>query len=559
MIPTLDDDESVAIFEERAEYLNAENFTAWLEVGPFERQVLRALTSRGPKLLVGPRGCGKSTLLRLAKERMSERGLDMPVLVNYARSLCLEPAFKQRPDAEAFFQDWLAARILAEVPEPRTSAGADHKKEIERARAFVREAESDPLLKRGHFPGPAALAHWLESYANTEKYRNVTLLLDDAAHAFVPEQQKLFFNFVAGIRRPRVTYKAAIYPGVTEFAPTFNVGHDAKVINAWIPSDSPDYLPFMRALLKRRLPDRGGIAFSDELVDLFAVAAFGVPRNFIAMVEMFLEAKPTPARVTQVALQVLKTYSDQTVHNYEQLAVKLPPLGNYIQAGLGVRSNIIRSLDRFNREKRGFADAVKEQALEIAIEEPVDARVVTILNLMEYWGIVRRTHETFSSSQRQYTKIAINSGTLLAESALNYGQNPSIASRALAATKKTRQHSYLRVKSSSLLTPELADMCVLANANCAACGATPQAEGQRFCANCGSPLASESRYERLVQASVSELALPEKKILALEEIGMSRVEDILRDKGGVELRRARRVGDVWTRRITGRAEEFISV
>ena len=561
MIPehaeALEEDDAAAVFEERGENLDEDNFAAWLEVGPFEEAVLRGLTGRGPKLLVGPRGCGKSTLLRFAKDRLAERGSDLPVLVNYARSLCIEPAFNRRSDAQAFFQDWLGARILAALPDPAIEH-PEVQEMLTRAREFVEQAERDPDLPRGNFMGPTALSKWLEEYATREGFRNVVLLLDDAAHAFVPEQQMIFFNFLAAIRRPKVTYKAAIYPGVTEFAPTFNVGHDAKLLNAWISADSPDYLPFMRALLAKRLPDRGGIAFSDDLVDLFAVAAFGIPRNFIAMVQTFIEIEPTPARVTQAALSAIKAYSDQTMRNYEQLSVKLPSLQNYVSAGLQVRNEILKDLARFNMEKRGKNSSVREQAVELAIEVPVDSRLVTILNLMEYWGIVRRTHETVSMTQ-QYTKVGVNSGTLLAENALNFGQNPTIADRALAARKRTRQHSFKRVRSKQLLSPSVAETCILASSACPRCGTPPQVESAKFCSNCGSPLTSGSRYEALVKTEIDNLDLPAKKIEALRAIGIVRVDDVLRDKGGVELKKAKRVGDVWSRRIIGRAEEFISV
>lgn len=444
--PPLDTD---AVFEERAENLTDQQFVEWTYVSSFEERVLRQLTSSAPKLLVGPRGCGKSTLLRLAYDRIQTSGRDLPILVNYGKSMFLEPAFAQRTDADAFFQDWLVARIAVAAGEAldaahRPSGLADLDAQC---REFITAAETDPRSDRLKLPGPTLLSRLLTQWAEDAGKARVVLLLDDAAHAFVPEQQRIFFEFLRSLRSPTVTFKAAVYPGVTNFSPNFNVGHDAKAVVAWVSTDTPEYLTFMRQLLDKRLPDRGGKAISDDLVDLFAVASFGIPRTFMSMVESFIEQDPSPARVAQAANAIINVHADQTEKLYDQLATKLPTYSRYVAAGDTVRRNMLSQLQQLNRG-RAAKESGREQVVEVAVRQPLDAKLVTIFSLLEYAGLVRQTNETVSSgSEGTFTKVAVHSGLLLAHNAVSFRQNPTIKERARAAMRQSRQSgsSQLRV------------------------------------------------------------------------------------------------------------------
>lgn len=550
-----------AVFEERAELLTNEQFVEWTFVSSFEEKVLRQLTSSAPKLLVGPRGCGKSTLLRLAHDRIQAQGRDLPILVNYGKSMFLEPAFTVRTDADGFFQDWLVARIAVAAGEALDSAHLPNGlKALEKeCREFITRAETDPKADRLKLPGPTLLAGLLGRWATDAGRGRVVLLLDDAAHAFVPEQQRIFFEFLRNLRSPSVTFKAAVYPGVTNFSPNFNVGHDAKAVVAWVGTDTPEYLTFMRQLLDKRLPNRGGVAISDDLADLFAVASFGIPRTFMSMVESYIEQNPRPARVTQAATAIINVHADQTEKLYDQLATKLPTYSRYVAAGDTVRRNMLTQLEQLNRS-RAVKDTGHEQVVEVAVKQPLDAKLVTILSLLEYAGLVRQTNETVSLGDAgTFTKVAVHSGLLLAHNAVSFRQNPTIKERARAAMRRSRQSSFKRVAASVLLDPETAENCRLQVGACPRCGTPRQVEGARFCSTCGLELVDESRYASLVKADIDVLALTSKKIAALRDQGFNTVDDILRDRGMSEIQKASRIGGHWSRRIYSLAEEYVSV
>ncbi|WP_157630355.1 ATP-binding protein [Kribbella catacumbae] len=548
-----------AIFEERAENLSLDQFSAWTEVSPFERTVLRQLMAQGPRLLSGPRGCGKTTLLRLADRRINSTTPDIAVYVNYGKYLFLEPAYKQRADADGFFQDWLVARIIVAI--------SDHVPNNQKLKAMAKEcqnfvdaAESDPSTDRLQLPGPAQLSRMLEMWASEAGHRRVILLLDDAAHAFVPDQQRVFFEFLRSIRNPNVTYKAAIYPGVTEFSPNFHVGHDAKIIHAWIPVDGEQYLRFMRSLFTRRFPDSMQKGIPGDVVDLFAGAAFGVPRTFLAMLEEYLNNLPTNSgRIARQANTIIGEQAQQLRKLYMTLADKLPSYSMYVETGLTVEQRIVSELRDLN-STRFDKQETASQALDVAIRQPIDQRLLTILSLLEYAGIVRQTNESVSlGSGGTFTKFSLHGAVLMEGNALRFGKNPTLAQRAGSLIRFTRVGTYKRVLSETLLNKSEAKECRLMVGSCQNCGSPRLIQEARFCHVCGSELLDESRFAALLRTPVDQLPLTPRKIESLKNQRLLRVEDILRDRGQQELRKAERVGQVWARRIYSVAEEFVSV
>jgi hypothetical protein len=94
----------------------------------------------------------------------------------------------------------------------------------------------------------------MEAVSLTEKSRCV-LLLDDAAHAFSPDQQRDFFEFFRKIKSRYVYPNAAKNTGVTSFAPKINNGPEAEEVNVWLNPEDENYLEFMTSMIRNRLPD----------------------------------------------------------------------------------------------------------------------------------------------------------------------------------------------------------------------------------------------------------------------------------------------------------------
>ena len=544
-------------FEERAENLSEEQFDQWTTVTKFEERVLSQLCNSSPRLLVGPRGCGKTTLLRLASQRIARTGRHLPIYVNYQRSFNLEPAFSTRADAAEFFQEWLTAKILAAARTAHPKALAGQLASLASgAQSFIDRAERDPSTPLIGLPGPAALSKTLSDWAIERSKAGVILLLDDAAQAFAPEQQRIFFEYVQNIRSSLVSYKAAIYPGVTEYSPTYNIGHDAKIVDAWAVNDDR-YVASMHSLLERRMPDGLPPGLSNEVVELLAAASFGIPRGFLNMIETFLGESPDPGLTTSVAVTTINQHAEEVDQVFRQLAKKVPAFGNYISAGVDVEQRMCNQLRLLNtvREERSS----DEQAVDIAIRVPVNQKLRQILGLLEYAGIVRVSHETVSYGDHVYLRVALHSAILMSRRAFAHGQNPTLRMRARAALRGSRQFSSKRVLGDRLLPPVDAAACVLKLGECARCHQPRPTAEARFCFNCGAELKDESRYAQLVQASIAELALPSLKLEVLQSAGFSTVEDILNDRGQTGLLRLWSIGPTWARRIQSRAAEYVSL
>ena len=101
---------------------------------------------------------------------------------------------------------------------------------------------------------PSELLILLEEWTLAARRGRCVLLLDDAAHAFSPEQQRDFFEVFRALRSRFVATKAAVYPGITSYSPYFHVGHEAELLEAWYSPDDDQYLNTMRSVARNRLP-----------------------------------------------------------------------------------------------------------------------------------------------------------------------------------------------------------------------------------------------------------------------------------------------------------------
>ncbi|MGH3086762.1 MAG: hypothetical protein ACRDSJ_05525, partial [Rubrobacteraceae bacterium] len=116
-----------------------------------EQGILKKLKSPGQRLLIGPRGSGKSTYLRLAQYGLLDERVALPIYVNYAKSLSLEPDLRRDPSALAFFRQWVLALILRGLEGARESAGLevsdDMRERLETASEVAKAVETRRAYK----------------------------------------------------------------------------------------------------------------------------------------------------------------------------------------------------------------------------------------------------------------------------------------------------------------------------------------------------------------------------------------------------------------------------
>jgi hypothetical protein len=274
-----------ALYTLRAEDLSEDDLQRLTAEVPGDESILRRLTGPGPKLLKGPRGSGKSNYLKRAYFKLHGRDSVLVAYINFSQHLALEPLMLRSERALEHFRQWLVYKIVIALDD---SAGAESPKELRKfasdGRKYVNELQTSVGKSPKFVPKPIAptqLLTLIEGWSEAMGCSRTVLLMDDAAHAFMQQQQREFFEVFRALRSRNVACKAAIYPGVTSYSPFFNVGHEAEEIEVWIRTDSQEYLETMRAIFAARFPQTLQGSVRPELVDLAAYASFGLPRNFL--------------------------------------------------------------------------------------------------------------------------------------------------------------------------------------------------------------------------------------------------------------------------------------
>lgn len=557
-------DKTLDVFEERAENIPRTDLETWTYLSAHENQIVRKLKGPGAKLISGPRGSGKSTLLRRAYFDLLSSRSALPVYVNYSRALALEPLFHTHANALQLFRQWVLAKAVLGLGSLRAEWGLSFSPEVSalfgNAEHFVRSLESGEEPELGTLSlSPSRVVELLESLATAERATRVVLLLDDAAHAFSLKQQREFFEIFRELRSRHVAAKAAIYPGVTAFSPSFQVGHEAEVLEVWFRPDSDGYLAAMREIASKRIPSEqlSQLGTSrDEYIDLLALAAFGLPRGFLNMLSDLIDSVQSRKSVHGLRKAVLDTIdaqSDSVRQIFHSVGEKLPRFKNFVLVGEELERAAMEALRDFNRNK-----STKSKAVTLAISDPVSVELARVLQFMEYAGLARKIASLSKGEKGNYERYFLHYAPVIASNALFLGRSYRL-SEITESLRKPSAHALVKAKAESLIGRDYLARCVLALPACSRCATPRISEEQRFCMHCGQELSSASIYLELLKKEIGALPLPARKIEALRQAGVTTVQQLLSDDQNAFRKQGSYIGPIWSRRIRTIAEEFVSV
>ena len=553
-----------SVFEERAEHLSKAELESWTTYTAKDEAIVKKLMGPGAKLLIGPRGSGKSTLLRTAYFRSVADEEIFAVYVNYSKSLALEPLFHKQANALQLFRQWLVMKIIVGALSAAEDAESEIPKDLTQfalyGRSLIHQLETglappsiEPAIS------PSQLVDLLESWTELLGRKRCVLLLDDAAHAFSPEQQREFFEVFRELRSRKVSGKAAVYPGITSYSPHFHVGHEAEILEAWYRPDESDYLETMRGIVARRLPPplKAKLADRQELVDFLALAAFGLPRGFLNMLSRLLavgeDGAARPSR--QRAEQAVAEQADSVRNIFRALSAKLPRFRHFVQVGRELENAMIRNLQSYNR----LQTAPQQKTSVVALEEPMGPQLERMLNMLEYAGLVRKMGSISRGSVGRFQRYALHNAAIISENALSLGKSYPLTFLIEALTNRDA-HAFARTKGTVLLGNGFESRCKLDLPPCKKCKTARVSEEQHFCMKCGAELANASVYEELLRTPIEDLPLTLSKIEGIKKhTSIHTVQDILLDDEAQEIRTIPYVGPFWAVRIRTIAEEFVSV
>lgn len=281
----------------RTEDIKPEEISSYFVETKRDREILNALKARNPIVLAGSRGVGKSFLLRVAQQELlgslpTERSL--PIYVTFSKSSLINTTDPSQ------FEHWMLARICARIVRDLSTnglLGADPKgvsiltgdgmsfiepTKMELIATSFEDSWKQPnaAIDINGLPSIEAFKDAIEDLCNSLGLARIVLLIDEAAHIFLPQQQREFFTLFRDLRSPYITCKAAVYPGVTSYGDTFQPIHDATMVNLERNILDADYVANMREIVEKQ----AGSELSAEMARngrnfaILAYAATGNPR-----------------------------------------------------------------------------------------------------------------------------------------------------------------------------------------------------------------------------------------------------------------------------------------
>lgn len=561
---------SDSLFIEQAEYINPEDFIEWSSEHPNEEVILKKLTQAGAKLLTGPRGCGKTTLMLKAYNKLnsSKNNGAFPIYVNFKLSLKLEPLYKSKANGGYWFSQWMYLKIYEGIYKSLEGKTVDkdtnfHIKliEIEKAMSLLELGEINREELTNLNLSTYILNNDINIAMNLVNKSRCVLFLDDAAHAFAPEQQHDFFEFFRKIKSRNISPKAAIYPGVTNFSPTFNIGHDAEEINAWINPEDDNYFAFMIMMLRKRLPVEvfEKLTQEESLLSIMCYASFGIPRMLLNMVRnMYVENEEDGQITYEInftrtnVLKEVKVCTQNVMSIYSSLELKLPIYKHFVEVGNVVFSRMINLIKTYNKDKH-----VGLKSITVAIKKETNLNLKKIIGFYQYAGLVSEKGQISKGEKGIFDLYLINLSFLIDSNALFAAKK--VKTDDLATALKTRNaHAFTRTQADYLLQHEECKLS-LSLPPCQNCGKNRDNEEARFCSNCGSPLKAASIYEELINKDIDALPLTTTRISGIKNhSNIKKVKDILFDIDHKELNSVPRIGQYWAAKIYYIAEEYIS-
>ncbi|WP_457418502.1 hypothetical protein [Roseateles sp. P5_E7] len=553
-------------FVEQAEYIDDTLFSQWLVQHPNEDEILRKLKASGAKLLTGPRGTGKTTLMLRARNQMMRPNSEvLPAYVNFKTSLRLEPLYRTSGNASFWFKQWLLLRTAVGLAESSQLLGLTlpwQALSLRDGQAASRAIEALQVgsieLAASLVPEPIttqALVNVIRRTLGETGRTRAVLLFDDAAHAFSSEQQRDFFDFFREVKSPFVSPKAAIYPGVTDFSPSFHVGHDAEEVNVWLDPSDANYLAFMASLLEKRLP---GALFSriksdQDALNVIALAAFGVPRNFLNMIRDAIgDAHGTQPIARSKISKAVNNCAETSLKVFKSLQKKLPIYARFIENGEDVVNRSIAAVKEYN------TITTKAAAVTVALAYPVPSEVKTLFSFLQYAGLVRPRGDVKRGEKGTFWLLDVHYALLIEANAVVPKKSVGLNELADRLSKRDA-HAFARITAAKLLgSSDIAGALPLMLPPCNVCQTERATPTAKFCLNCGSPLTVSSTFEIAVMQDLAVLPLTLNRVRSIKQGSSIRtVKDVLLDKDHTELLRVHMIGPVWATRISRYAEEFV--
>jgi hypothetical protein len=417
----------MADFFYRTEDIKPEDVSDYFVESAHDRAVIDALKNRNPTILVGSRGVGKSFLLRMAqKELMDEfqENRAFPVYMTFVRSSLLQSS------DPAQFKHWMLARICAAISRslnktgvgttlPKSAKvllGSDNTSDSPSKLELIAEAYENSWKNPGvsvdasSVPLLDDVKDALEEISETLAIKRFVLLIDEASHIFLPEQQRQFFTLFRDLRSHCITCNAAVYPGVTSFGETFQPAHDATMLSVNRDFQSEAYVKNMREIVEKQGDSSilRNIATNARNFAILAYAASGNPR-------LLLKTLASAPRVnsTEVNDVIREYYRSDVWSEHSNLGDKYKGHRAVIDWGRQFIENTV--LPELRNKNEQYIAADKATSAYIWVHRDAPEEVKEALRVLAYTGVLSEQDSGIKASRGEIgIRYVVNLGCLFA-------------------------------------------------------------------------------------------------------------------------------------------------
>lgn len=520
----------MADFEERADQLSLEKIELTLADGEIFKRARKKLLAPGAKLLVGPRGTGKTHVMRYTYvHAMKDPSAPLALYASFNRYLNLEPLLKRSPDALRRFHSWVIAKLLLSCFDLLAEMEDSYSVLAVAGPAYdhAKLAELVSLLERGSgselyelFGQNLTVNHVLDAVSILcKKYsrKRAILLLDDAALSLADQYLIAFFDVYRLLKTEMISPKASVYPGSTQYGPTFHASHETEEVPLWLSVEDPEYLKIMGDIAGRHLTEQEFGSTNPDTLDLLKYVAFGIPRAYLRLLREYVDTQAgTPQ---QKVNKIVERQAELIGAEYDSLGLKLKQFSSLVATGRKFFDKAIATIAAAQtQELTDQLDSdtpTRNMILGLRQGSNRNPLAERMLRFLVEVGMLFPLHAVSHGPSRKYDRFIPHFAFLQQQGVFREGRGVSLRDISAYMQRPSAKHPIRRDLSTLLTTDELLSL-KLDLPPCENCGTARINESQHFCHNCGAELVASSLFEDCMK-------LPLEKVPGISSALISRI------------------------------------
>ena len=393
-----------------------------------DKKILEQLKSQSPVLLVGSRGVGKSFLSKISQISLLE-GFEeeriFPVFITF-RSVSLIQSGNDK-QFELWMLNKICTSIIRELKKVGIISGVKWKfgnvsgEEMKNSKSLDILIEINQkfenswrtpgeIIETNCIPTVDEFMDIVEDLCIELGIKRIVCFIDEAAHIFIPEQQRQFFTLFREIRSQYIKCNASIYPGVTCFGDNFEPMHDAVMINMCRDIREESYIENMKEMVKKQVKESEllkAMLTNGQNFTILAYAAGGNPRLLLRSIE-----KVSNFKSTTVNNIFREFYREEVWAEQSGLAEKYPGNSMFIDWGRKFIETIV--IPELKNKNDKFLSLNKSTTAYFWIHRNSPQAVKEALRILEYTGVIKQQALGIRATNAEIgVRYEVNLGCLL--------------------------------------------------------------------------------------------------------------------------------------------------